>query len=97
VTFHPSVNSKRFVTFHPSPTQNGLQSFSPGLAAEAYPGSSLPGILNPEGVESKSSIVQFHIMPQSPARILVDTVFSAKDRRPFLRDKPLCAELHRPR
>ena len=34
-------------------------------------------------------------MPQSLARILVHTVFSTKDRRPFLRDKPLREELHR--
>jgi len=34
-------------------------------------------------------------MPQSLAKILVHTVFSTKDRRPFLRDKPLRAELHR--
>jgi REP element-mobilizing transposase RayT len=34
-------------------------------------------------------------MPQSLAKILVHTVFSTKDRRPFLRDKALRAELHR--
>jgi len=34
-------------------------------------------------------------MPQSLAKILVHTVFSTKDRRPFLRDKPLRDELHR--
>ena len=34
-------------------------------------------------------------MPQSLAKILVHAVFSTKDRRPFLRDKPLCEELHR--
>ncbi len=34
-------------------------------------------------------------MPQSLAKILVHTVFSTKDRRPFLRDKTLCEELHR--
>jgi putative transposase len=34
-------------------------------------------------------------VPQSLAKILVHTVFSAKDRRPFLRDKILRAELHR--
>jgi len=33
-------------------------------------------------------------MPQSLAKILVHTVFSTKDRRPFLRDKPLRQELH---
>jgi putative transposase len=34
-------------------------------------------------------------MPQSLSKILVHTVFSTKDRRPFLRDKPLRDELHR--
>jgi REP element-mobilizing transposase RayT len=34
-------------------------------------------------------------MPQSLAKILIHTVFSTKDRRPFLRDKALREELHR--
>src|SRR5580698_2030342 len=34
-------------------------------------------------------------MPQSLSKILVHTVFSTKDRRPFLRNKPLRDELHR--
>jgi hypothetical protein len=34
-------------------------------------------------------------MPQSLAKILVHTVFSTKDRRSLLRDKPLREELHR--
>ncbi len=34
-------------------------------------------------------------MPQSLAKILVHTVFSTKERRPFLRDKSLREELHR--
>ena len=34
-------------------------------------------------------------MPQSLAKILVHTVFSTKDRRPFLRDEMLREELHR--
>jgi len=34
-------------------------------------------------------------MPQSLGKILVHTVFSTKERRPFLRDKPLREELHR--
>ncbi len=34
-------------------------------------------------------------MSQSLAKILVHTVFSTKDRRPFLRDKSLREELHR--
>jgi putative transposase len=34
-------------------------------------------------------------MPQSLARILVHTVFSTKERRPFLRDTALRKEMHR--
>jgi putative transposase len=34
-------------------------------------------------------------MPQSLAKILVHTVFSTKERRPFLRDQALREELHR--
>jgi putative transposase len=34
-------------------------------------------------------------MPQSLAKILVHTVFSTKERRPFLHDKILREELHR--
>jgi REP element-mobilizing transposase RayT len=34
-------------------------------------------------------------VPQSPAKILVHTVFSTKDRRPWLHDKYLRNELHR--
>ncbi len=34
-------------------------------------------------------------MPQSLANILVHTIFSTKDRHPYLRDKPLREELHR--
>lgn len=33
-------------------------------------------------------------MPQSLAKILLHTVFSTKDRRPFLRESALRAELH---
>jgi len=34
-------------------------------------------------------------MAQSLAKILLHTVFSTKERRPFIRDKPLRDELHR--
>jgi hypothetical protein len=37
----------------------------------------------------------YFVVPQSLAKILVPTVFSTKDRRPFLRDKPLREELPR--
>ena len=33
-------------------------------------------------------------MPQSLAKILIHTVFSTKERRPFLRDRVLRDELH---
>jgi REP-associated tyrosine transposase len=33
-------------------------------------------------------------MPQSLAKILVHTVFSTKDRRPYLQDRALRAEMH---
>jgi len=49
----------------------------------------------PERVESIPTIVHLAIMPQSLAKILVHTVFSTKDRRPFFRDKALREELHR--
>jgi len=50
---------------------------------------------NPERVESNRRIPHYSAVPQSLAKILVHTVFSTKDRRPFLRDKPLRDELHR--
>ncbi len=34
-------------------------------------------------------------MPQSLSKILVHTVFSTKERQPFLRERPLREELHR--
>jgi|ERR1041385_4714200 REP element-mobilizing transposase RayT len=37
---------------------------------------------------------KIHNMPQSLAKILIHTVFSTKDRRPFLRDDTLRDELH---
>jgi hypothetical protein len=49
----------------------------------------------PERVESNSGTPHHRAMPQSLAKILVHTVFSTKERRPFLRDKALREELHR--
>jgi REP element-mobilizing transposase RayT len=72
-----------------------MKSISPGLAQRAYPGSSIKNFINPERVESTSPFVHSHFMPQSLAKILVHTVFSTKDRRPFLRDRSLREELHR--
>ena len=48
-----------------------------------------------DGIESSSRFTHHFPVPQSLAKILVHTVFSTKDRRPFLRDKPLRDELHR--
>jgi REP element-mobilizing transposase RayT len=50
---------------------------------------------NSERVESSVGFEHHPAMPQSLAKILVHTVFSTKDRRPFLRDKILREELHR--
>ena len=46
-------------------------------------------------IESMACMIHHPVVPQSLAKILVHTVFSTKDRRPFLRDKPLRDELHR--
>ena len=51
--------------------------------------------INPERVVSPAGFGHHRAMPQSLAKILVHTVFSTKDRRPFLRDKSLREELHR--
>jgi putative transposase len=45
--------------------------------------------------ESIVGIAHSDRVPQSLAKILVHTVFSTKERRPFLRDKPVREELHR--
>lgn len=52
-------------------------------------------LINLEWVESCRPIRHHSGVPQSLAKILVHTVFSTKDRRPFLRDKPLRDELHK--
>ena len=48
----------------------------------------------PERVVSLACLGHHRIMSQSLAKILVHTVFSTKDSRPYLRDKILRAELH---
>ena len=45
--------------------------------------------------ESNAGIGHSGRVPQSLAKILVHTVFSTKERRPFLRDKTLREEMHR--
>src|SRR5690606_34210660 len=49
---------------------------------------------NPERVESNRRSCIIARMAQSLGKILVHTVFSTKDRRPYLRDKVLRDELH---
>jgi len=48
-----------------------------------------------DGIESAPLFTHHSAVPQSLAKILVHTVFSTKDRRLFLRDKPLRDELHK--
>jgi putative transposase len=67
----------------------------PRVARNELPWENVANNFNPERVESNPSIAHPDAMPQSLAKILVHTVFSTKDRRPFLRDKPLREELHR--
>ncbi len=52
-------------------------------------------MINPVGVESNCVFPHHGVVPQSPGKILVHTVFSTKEWRPFLRDKSLRDELHR--
>jgi REP element-mobilizing transposase RayT len=54
-----------------------------------------PESINPERVESKPHHAHSQIMAQSLANILVHTIFSTKDRHPFLHDRKLREELHR--
>jgi putative transposase len=53
--------------------------------------------LNPVGIgiSNLELIADSGRVPQSLAKILVHTVFSTKERRPLLRDKPLREEMHR--
>ena len=49
---------------------------------------------NPERVESHDRRAHCNRMAQSLAKILIHTVFSTKERRPFLQDESLRDELH---
>ncbi len=51
--------------------------------------------VNSERVESNRTVAHPFLMSQSLAKILVHSVFSTKERRPFLRDRALREELHR--
>ena len=74
----------------------GFESTSPALPRQQLRWvNCLKNIINPERVESFASFEHHPAMPQSLAKIIVHTVFSTKDRRPFLRDKTLREELHR--
>ena len=75
----------------------GIASLSPGLARQTgLPwDSNKTKIIYPERVESTVVKAHHSAMPQSLAKILVHTVFSTKEHRPFLRDKTLGEELHR--
>jgi putative transposase len=60
-----------------------------------YPGALSHKRINPERIVSKCTLSHHPAMPQSLAKILVHTVFSTKERRPFLRDPAAREELHR--
>ena len=62
----------------------GIKSFSPGSRATSHPGATSHNPINPERVESNRSTPHHPVVPQTPAKILMHTVFSTKDRRPLL-------------
>jgi REP element-mobilizing transposase RayT len=73
----------------------GFNHSAQGCSARATLGKQSSKPINPERVESNRQISHYSLVPQSLAKILVHTVFSTKDRRPFLREKTLRDELHR--
>src|SRR2546422_1065810 len=91
----PGIRAAGFAGRSTRAIPKGLGSFSPGLRGTSYPGKASQNETNPESVESTSLFGHARAMPQSLAKILVHTVFSTKERRPFLRDKLLREELHR--
>ena len=48
----------------------------------------------PLGLENADAIWHSSHMPQSLSAVYIHLVFSTKDRRPFLRDKPTRDALH---
>ena len=48
----------------------------------------------PLGLENADAIWYPSHMPQSLSAVYIHLVFSTKDRRPILRDKPTCDALH---
>src|SRR4051812_12719664 len=78
------------------PIPKGLKSSSPRVARNELPWDRVPTTrINPERVESRGRNRHAPVMAQSLAKILVHTVFSTKERRPFLRDAALREETHR--
>src|SRR5437016_14425207 len=79
----------------------GLNLSAQGWIAGEKGGRSYPGFViarvhtNPERVASALPALHPRSMPQSLSKIIVHTVFSTKDRRPFLRDAAVREELHR--
>src|SRR5438132_11038806 len=68
-------------------------------SAQGWPHSGLPcgtdrDIVNPERVESRRPCVIVTAVSQSLAKIVVHTVFSTKDRGPYLRAGVLRGEMH---
>jgi REP element-mobilizing transposase RayT len=65
------------------------------LRRSRYPGfASPPHKIYPERVASRAAAAYRARFPQSLAKILVHTVFSTKQRRPFLRNRDLRNEMH---
>jgi putative transposase len=71
-----------------------IESSSPALPQERLRWVTNPGEFN-NSVRVASAGPLHGSMAQSLSKILIHTVFSTKERRPFLRDKTLREELHR--
>jgi putative transposase len=97
-SLHETWRDERCEPFDDSP----LQSNPKGVARVLFEKS-----VNPEGVEARRNEAArekrlnpndltfiLNRMPQSLAKILIHTIFSTKDRRPFLKDQELRGELH---
>jgi hypothetical protein len=65
------------------------------VARSATLGHCAPKVINPGEGCITILFRPFSVMPQSLAKILIHTVFSTKERRPFLGDPALRGELHR--
>jgi hypothetical protein len=80
------LSERRFQSELPPPY--GIAVHQPSGCPESardYPGSpATQEIINAEGVESRHHFMHYREMAQSLAKILTHTVFSTKDRRPYL-------------